>query len=619
MRHAARTHDVRPRSFVLAVIAAAALAACGGGGGDSSTTPGGGTGGGGGGGGGTSTTLSVHGVAATGAALTGANVTAKCATGTQTGTTGTDGSYTLSITDGVLPCVLEASSGSTTLHSLASGSGTTATANITPVTELVVAQLSGQDPATFFAGTTAGSASIASTVTTDAVAAASQSVVQTLAAAGLDTTAVGDPLTGTLAAGSGSGYDGVLDTLGSTLASSGATLATLTATVAANSPASTSATSTTASSSEAATTSLLPAALLLKPKAASCDALRNGSYRFLIAKPSASTNPGDPVTTTGNATMDVAAAAGPTWDFGDGTVTLTSVAGENCHYTVAGTDGLTGEFVISPSGYAVGRLSNTWTDGESAPDAAWRMAIAIPTQAMTLADLAGKWNGFGWEAATGGNIIDPGLVTIDAAGAATISCSTNDPATPEASCSDVAQSSFVANADGGFDLSFTAGGTDVHRLRAWGFRAGNGTTVVTILRADGGVHILTPYRTLSNASVGDTHKAWNVALNNAFVASDALAYNRFEITGIDTSTGSLTRTVTALATNVSHSQTLQVNKARNGWVYRAAGTAAGSDGSSVTVRAMYSLKLGIGVSAYWLPANNQAGTNSRFAFSVTQP
>jgi hypothetical protein len=94
-------------------------------------------------------------------------------------------------------------------------------------------------------------------------------VVQTLAAAGLDTTAVGDPLTGTLAAGSGSGYDGVLDTLGSTLASSGATLATLTATVAANSPASTSATSTTASSSEAATTSLLPAALLLKPKAAS--------------------------------------------------------------------------------------------------------------------------------------------------------------------------------------------------------------------------------------------------------------------------------------------------------------------------------------------------------------
>ncbi len=612
MRHAARTHHVRPHSFVLAVIAAAALAACGGGGGDGSTTPGGGSGGG------TSTALSVRGVAATGAALTGANVTAKCATGAQTGTTGSDGSYTLSITDGVLPCVLEASSGSTTLHSLASGSGTTATANITPVTELVVAQLSGQDPATFFAGTTAGSASIASTVTTDAVAAASQSVVQTLAAAGLDTTAVGDPLTGTLAAGSGSGYDGVLDTLGSTLASSGATLATLTATVAANSPASTTATSTTASSSEAASTSLLPAALLLKPKAASCDALRNGGYRFLVAKPSASTNPGDPVTTTGNATMDVNAAAGPTWNFGDGTMTLTPVAGENCHYTVAGTDGLAGEIVISPSGYAVGRLSNTWTDGESAPDAAWRMAIAIPTQAMTLADLAGKWNGFGWEANAAGNIVDPGLVTVDAAGAASITCSTNDPATPEANCTDVSHSTFAANADGGFDLSFSDG-TVVHKLRAWGFRAGNGTTVVTILRADGGVHILTPYRTLSNASVGDTHKAWNVALNNAFVANDALAYNRFEITGVDASTGSLTRTVTALASNVSHSQTLQVNKARNGWVYRAAGTAAGSDGSSVTVRAMYSLKLGIGVSAYWLPASNQAGTNSRFAFSVTQP
>ena len=232
----------------------------------------------------------------------------------------------------MLPCVLEASSGSTTLHSLASGSGTTATANITPVTELVVAQLSGQDPATFFAGTTAGSASIASTVTTDAVAAASQSVVQTLAAAGLDTTAVGDPLTGTLAAGSGSGYDGVLDTLGSTLASSGATLATLTATVAANSPASTSASSTTASSSEAATTSLLPAALLLKPKAASCDALRNGSYRFLIAKPSASTNPATRSPPPAMPRWTSPPPPVPTWDFGDGTVTLTSVAGENCHY-----------------------------------------------------------------------------------------------------------------------------------------------------------------------------------------------------------------------------------------------------------------------------------------------
>ena len=216
-------------------------------------------------------------------------------------------------------------------------------------------------------------------MTTDAVAAASQSVVQTLAAAGLDTTAVGDPLTGTLAAGSGSA----------------ATTAWTRS--AARWPAA-------ARDADHADrhrggelagldqrhfdhrleqrSRRQPAARGTAAQAQGgerCDALPGSSHRFLIAKPSASTN-----RATGHHHRQChdgrRRRRRPTWDFGDGTVTLTSVAGENCHYTVAGTDGLTGEFVISPSGYAVGRLSNTWTDGESAPDAARRMAIAIPTR-----------------------------------------------------------------------------------------------------------------------------------------------------------------------------------------------------------------------------------------------
>ena len=70
-------------------------------------------------------------------------------------------------------------------------------------------------------------------------------------------------------------YDGA-DQPGSHAASSGASR-TLTATVA-RTPGSTTASSTTALSSEAATTSLLPATLL-PARAASCDALRNGSYQ----------------------------------------------------------------------------------------------------------------------------------------------------------------------------------------------------------------------------------------------------------------------------------------------------------------------------------------------------
>ena len=81
---------------------------------------------------------------------------------------------------------------------------------------------------------------------------------------------------------------------------------------------------------------------------------------------------------------------------------------------------------------------------------------------MTLADLAGKVERLRLGGGHGRQHHRPDLVTIDAAGAATISCSTNGPATPEADCilrrHPHAQSSFVANADGGFDLSFTAGG-----------------------------------------------------------------------------------------------------------------------------------------------------------------
>ena len=63
--------------------------------------------------------------------------------------------------------------------------------------------------------------------------AAKTEVIATLAAAGLDTSALGsaDMVSGTLQAGTGAGYDGVLDALGTALTDSGTTLARLTQTV----------------------------------------------------------------------------------------------------------------------------------------------------------------------------------------------------------------------------------------------------------------------------------------------------------------------------------------------------------------------------------------------------
>lgn len=52
--------------------------------------------------------LTIKGTAATGAAMSDATITAKCATGTQTGKAATSGSYSLVVEGGALPCLLEA-------------------------------------------------------------------------------------------------------------------------------------------------------------------------------------------------------------------------------------------------------------------------------------------------------------------------------------------------------------------------------------------------------------------------------------------------------------------------------------------------------------------------------
>jgi hypothetical protein len=108
-------------------LSAALLAACGGG--DSAPAA----------------TATVSGVAATGAAIASGTVTLKCVSGTTSAAaTGTDGSFTVDVSNVTLPCVARVEykdAGGTTrqLHSLITATGT---ANITPLTELLVAKLS---------------------------------------------------------------------------------------------------------------------------------------------------------------------------------------------------------------------------------------------------------------------------------------------------------------------------------------------------------------------------------------------------------------------------------------------------------------------------------------------
>lgn len=180
---------------------------------------------GGGGGGGSSESLTLSGTAATGAALASADVQVKCAAGTGTATTTTVGGYTVSIEGGKLPCIIKvsgthSSGAAITLHSVADAAAgqdqgnTRAVANVTPVTEMIVAQLTAGMPENAFANFNPQQ------VTTDALTTATSSIVEALKTAGIDLSAIGDPLKAELVppeAGTQNAYDILLDKLAETV------------------------------------------------------------------------------------------------------------------------------------------------------------------------------------------------------------------------------------------------------------------------------------------------------------------------------------------------------------------------------------------------------------------
>lgn len=560
--------------------------------------------GGGGGGSGSSGSASVtlSGVVATGAAVSNANITVTCVSGSSTTTADAAGTYSTTFT-ATLPCVLRATGGSSTLHSLAATGGTV---HITPLTELLVAQLTGQEPAVYFSNPSG----LATTVTSGNIASGTTAVIATLNSAGIDTTGVSNLVGGSLSAGSGSGYDGVLDTLATSIASGGTTLGELAGRVA-----STVAGSSATSASDGDTSSFLSANLLLKPRASTCDSLRSGDFRYIVLKASSTTGSADPVTTWGTGVMDATAQAGPTvtYDNNPNTTQIwTPVTGQACRYTFTNVQG-TADITVAPSGIVVARQSGTQTPGESAPDPNFRLAIALPTQTFSVADFAGTWNIIGWRAFGGSYVIDPAIAINQASGSTSLKCANGNPATPEVSCTTSGPyTGFTARSDGTFDLTI---GTEKYQM--FPYRAGNGQSMAVMLKADGTMEFVTRYRTRMLPNVGATLKWANTTVDANSVAGDAQQFYEHAINATDSTAMTFTRTVTSLGASVSHPQVIQMNKARNGWTYRAAGSTTDSNGATVAIREMYSLDLGLGIATYYLPATN--GVNSRFGVSVRIP
>ena len=196
---------VKVYSIVAGVLCAAVVTGCGGGGGGATVSTG------------ASNTLS--GLAAIGAGIANAAVTAKCATGAPlTGTTDANGSFDLVLGGRTLPCMLQVTGGTpaVTLYSFAQAVGRV---NITPVTDLIVSRALGSDPAAAFASyTAANGTSIEAGLTAAKTYVATQ--INSITGG-----AITNPLTGSFSVGDAD--DKVLDALGSAMGAASADIVAL--------------------------------------------------------------------------------------------------------------------------------------------------------------------------------------------------------------------------------------------------------------------------------------------------------------------------------------------------------------------------------------------------------
>ena len=568
----------QPAPLAAALVLAGLLSACGGGGSSDPVTP-------------TPVvpaTLTLTGTAATGAALGNRPVDAKCATGASAApaTTGADGKFTVSISGGALPCVLRvtASDGSV-LHSVAAGSGNSATVNITTASELVLAHLVGGAPATAF------SSFDAATLTDTKVQAALSAVGDTLKAAGVDVTALGNLLTAPLVAANGNttgnDFDKALDALKAKLEASGTTLAALADLVAKGSP-------------NLPPTALnnapsLPAAMQLQPAAANCAALRSGRYRVVVNAIRGNA-PATEVVTIDAQKLTVLNA--------DGDLNQLTANGTCRYRTPAG-----GDVFVSQAGVIVGQINK---DADNLP---FNGGVVFPEQTHPLASLAGDWNWIGLDRTEDNGPIHLASVTatLDASGKVTagsqcdnvVDCVTGGAA-------DFAKLAFSANPAGGFDFTY---GDPNEISRVFAYRSGGGELFWVMLSKNG--HIQFATRKVANTlpTVGRPSEGLSLTLTPQYTAPFALSDFKNTILSVDTTANAFLRdAVINFTTGVTRPERLVINQPREGFSRRSGEVVTDSAGQSSTVSGFVSMGLrGTGISAVGILGSNQ------LVLSVSKP
>jgi hypothetical protein len=513
-------------------------------------------GGGGGGGGTAASPLTISGTAASGAAIAGGTVDVKCATGTGTATTNADGTYTVTIANGAAPCLLRVTSTSATLYSALEPGATSA--NISPLTQLVVANALGGDPATTFGAGVTSSTNISTATLTTAV-----SNVQT-ALAGLGLTLTGiDPLKATLAAATdstaGNAQDKQIDSLMAALKNVNVPLSALT-TVLATPAASTASAATTAVTNFAATNAVSTAAL------STCPVARNGKYYY--------TSPGD--TSLGIVSLDFVAKTGVDISNGNAAIVITPDPVKPCAYDFALATGQHVNVRVSASGLAAfsinGATTPTFPNPTATPldnGATSSVGLVIPAQAgYTASDMAGTYYmmGFGkTQPASGGfyrNFFRKMVITADANSTTTgttqiYQCYGNGnaptPGTPTA-CS----STPLTGTPLTFSLDTATGiitttAPDGSVTKSAGFRSSNGDIAgVAVQTVAGSSTFVNSYAVFSRRvspfiarTAGSTYSSWIWNVFNGTTTGVAVQksfYRTFTVNTVDTAAKSFTRT-----------------------------------------------------------------------------
>lgn len=560
-------------------------------------------------------TFTVTGTAATGAAFAGATVSLVDSTGAPfaaNAVTAADGSYIVKVLQSAKPpFVVQAISAdkATTLVSVVSEAKDTNT-NITPITNLIASRLSPSGDPTKLAGELKAGTAAFTTATLQVKVAEIVALIKPLMDAAGDSS---DPLNGKLVADGSSSADKVLDSLTITITPSSASSVDIVVgqKTAAGSDSvapitfAGGGTNTPVVQTVAVVlngTPSVPADVALKPASSTCSALHSGTYRVVMPA-AATTLPLQYGKLQINAeTLAIIDTDGST---------STWAANGPCQYTA---DAGKSDIVVSPAGVIVARYVNN-------AGTTYNVAIAFPDQSHTQAELVGNWNALSMEWTAAATATTPALytgtamsATITAAGALTAGMFCQNTATWDVKvCTNVpdAQLAITANTDGGFDF-FDKGAING---RVFAYRAGGGELMLVEVDTDGSFTMFTHQRTNGLPTVATGKTSWSVFIGKALTSPNALGASNQTILSVDTTAGSWVRNS---ANNVgltnTHAETLFGNNPRNGFTFRAPGSAPAADGTTATISEFTALGLrGMGLSPLLLPASKS------FLISVDKP